>query len=1111
MVAVMHSVRRKGSSVTPASGRLLLRAAGRFESPGGAGSDLEPKDALLLAYLALEGPTPRGRLASLLWPEVEEERARGNLRQRLLRLKRATGLELVEGGVRAQLVAGVEHDLDGTHELLQALEPEQAGGLDEWLERQRERRRRDRAEEVAAQAAQAEGRGDLAVALEHAHAGIDLEPVSEEAHRRVMRLHYLAGDAAAALAAYDRCVLALRSELGVAPGAETKRLRSQIEQAVPPASVPVRGIPVTVLRPPRLIGRDAEWAALQAAWTARDAAFVLGEAGLGKTRLLSDFARAHPGVVTVSARPGDERVVYAVATRVLRQVPRERLDALDAAVRRELARLLPELGEAEPIRSEAERSRFYNAIGAVLQVAGGGIAGVVVDDLHFADDASVELIQYLVGDRQAGWAFAGRPAELGTAARALLEALRTASPAAVIELAPLTQSQLQELVASLGIDGFDAAERAAVLLRQTGGNPLFALEVIKGWLTQQDVGTDARLPAVPGVGALIARRIGHLSQDAVRLARCAAIAGQDFSAELAAHVLGVRPLDLADAWTELETAQVFKDGAFAHDLIHEAARASVPGPIARQLHREVAAYLTGCDAPPGRLAAHWLAAGRQREALAALMSAAESARRQTLRLAEATRLYESAAEVAEQLGDQQATFDALRALVEAWILLDRNRLDDAIIARLESHAKTPHQQAQALRLHGHILGLCGRYPDSIAVAQRAADLARAAGDELLAVEATSDAAAAASQIGDAQRAVRLLRPLLPWTLEHGSDEVQINVLGHLAVSLDNIDHQTEAQSMHRRAIQAAMRARNFDQAVSAWGNLSISLIDVGKPRAAREAIAQARNVGTAYDALAGTSFPLNLFDGAAATALRRYREALAALDAALADLGFHRLGAASVRLHRACLWIHLGQFARAQRELAVSRSEPPEPEWLQARREQLLGRLAWWTGRQADAANHWRKAMDHAPTKERAVLAAMIALDHAQAQPADAAAAIARDVLATAERLDHFGSALAARIRLAGFHLLQADVEAALETLAEVEKAPPDVEPNDMYGGERWLVAVRVLTAAGRMEDAHRVLGGAVESIRRTAKDHIPPEFQDAFLRRNPVNRELLALAVRLT
>jgi hypothetical protein len=37
--------------------------------------------------------------------------------------------------------------------------------------------------------------------------------------------------------------------------------------------------------------------------------------------------------------------------------------------------------------------------------------------------------------------------------------------------------------------------------------------------------------------------------------------------------------------------------------------------------------------------------------------------------------------------------------------------------------------------------------------------------------------------------------------------------------------------MHRRAIQAAMRARNFDQAVSAWGNLSISLIDVGKPRA----------------------------------------------------------------------------------------------------------------------------------------------------------------------------------------------------------------------------------------------------------------------------------------
>ena len=52
---------------------------------------------------------------------------------------------------------------------------------------------------------------------------------------------------------------------------------------------------------------------------------------------------------------------------------------------------------------------------------------------------------------------------------------------------------------------------------------------------------------------MIERRIGRLSADAVRLARCAAVAAPDFSIELASHVLGVRTLDLADPCAELES------------------------------------------------------------------------------------------------------------------------------------------------------------------------------------------------------------------------------------------------------------------------------------------------------------------------------------------------------------------------------------------------------------------------------------------------------------------------------------------------------------------------------------------------------------------------------
>jgi hypothetical protein len=136
----METSARPTTKEPPALGRLLLRRIGRFEPPSGTAHDLEAKDALLLAHLAIAGPTPRGRLAAMLWPDVDEERARGNLRQRLLRLKRATGVELVVGNALARLAQHISHDLDDAHELLEAVGADQAGEFAEWLDQERARR-----------------------------------------------------------------------------------------------------------------------------------------------------------------------------------------------------------------------------------------------------------------------------------------------------------------------------------------------------------------------------------------------------------------------------------------------------------------------------------------------------------------------------------------------------------------------------------------------------------------------------------------------------------------------------------------------------------------------------------------------------------------------------------------------------------------------------------------------------------------------------------------------------------------------------------------------------------------------------------------------------------
>jgi hypothetical protein len=104
-----------------------------------------------------------------------------------------------------------------------------------------------------------------------------------------------------------------------------------------------------------------------------------------------------------------------------------------------LARLLPELGEAELPTHEDDRVRLVHAVSTVLDDAlVQGLRIVLVDDLQFADDASVELLRSLVAGVPCSWVLAMRPHELQAPARDLVEALerRSTSPAPAVRRKP---------------------------------------------------------------------------------------------------------------------------------------------------------------------------------------------------------------------------------------------------------------------------------------------------------------------------------------------------------------------------------------------------------------------------------------------------------------------------------------------------------------------------------------------------------------------------------------------------------------------------------------------------------------------------------------------------
>src|SRR5262249_13042499 len=158
--------------------------------------------------------------------------------------------------------------------------------------------------------------GQLGEAIALAERRVALAPLEEHAYQQLMQLHYLRGDRAAAIAAFEHCERMLKHELGARPGAETLALLKLVESAASaPGPITAKPTPPSILKPPRLIGRERELAALSAACDAGSIPLVLGAAGLGKSRLLAEWAAHLEDQVAIRARPGDSAAPYALLAR----------------------------------------------------------------------------------------------------------------------------------------------------------------------------------------------------------------------------------------------------------------------------------------------------------------------------------------------------------------------------------------------------------------------------------------------------------------------------------------------------------------------------------------------------------------------------------------------------------------------------------------------------------------------------------------------------------------------------------------------------------------------------------------------------------------------------
>ena len=1107
----------------PPTPRIELLGVPRLILAQGKPHVLERHDAALLAWLALRGPTPRSRIVSLLWPDVPTPTAQINLRQRLFRLKQRTGSEIVVSAPVMALADGVHHDLESTapeldaaatinaQTLLGSLDYEDCGELAEWVAAARERWAGEWRKKLAQHAAQLESEGRIAEALAFAERLTLEAPSAEHAHRRVMRLHYRRGDRAAALAAFERCCVVLAEQLGTRPGLETRDLAALIERSgalPPPVAAPS---PVAALRPPRLIGREVEWRTMEAAWQARQTALLLGEPGMGKSRLAADFAAAQHQPTLHRAHPGDARMPYSLLARLLRDLFERFGGVPQDWIVTEFSRLLPELG-AQPV-GKLEPLRLRQAfVAATAHWQAQGLAALVVDDLHYADEASLELLL--------GWLDEARRPQIVMTVRsnelpqALRDWLRDHGKNRVCEvmLAPLTVQAIAALLESLAIPGLNSAAWAESLARHTGGNPRFIRETLKARLSSRPDGSTGAAPTAGGlaapehIGKLLDMRLAQLAPEALRLARVAALAGADFSAARAAQVLGGHVLDLSEAWGELERAHVISEGAFAHDLILEATLRSVPDAIAIALHRAMAQALEADAHAPARVAHHWHGAREWARAAPQFERAAKAAHAAS-RPVESLAAWDAAARCHEQAGAPAAAFQSRCDAVAAAIVVGPSDRVEARVDALVADSRTEAERLTALIAQAQHVATGGAHARAAVITAEALTIAKRLGNRRQEFMAASIHGVALTMIGEAADGLALFKTMAPTVDEAGDEGVECEFCAAFGNALYAGAQIRESVAWFERAVDMAQRLGETNMLAVNLGNLAGMLGRLGQSERALEVAVRAQAAQARLGELRGEPYAISLMNvGIFYLIGGRFGEALAAHQQAL-DLAREGKAAtltAFIEHHLSNAFVRLGQPARARQMLSALAADAPFT--VKARRAIIEWRIAAFATR--PGPERLQQALQelgsHGSVSDRLSLQLAIAA----ALPAEESVAWSRRIRQAALVSDQPTVALTALIRLAEAQRLTGSHEEAAASARTAVAEAAGSGPYDMPTPEFWWLAFQAFDSAGCNTEALNALRTGADWVSRAAA-HVPDAFRDSFLHRSQHIPRLVAMANR--
>ncbi len=636
-----------------------VRSLGRAEVL--VGEHLITPDSSMLFALALflsvsaGKRVHRSRLLDLFWPNASDGSRRHALRQLLYRLRRSgfslsmDGEELLvdEGAVESDLRRVLLPDWPddaGPDEVLAAAavlpgyDPPMPELFREWLDELRARVNSQYRRAVLRQIESARHDCRWGVVDEWAQRCLAVDPLNEEATLAHAEATAMSGSKVRALEIIDQYLNDLGDRDRVI-GLPAKVLRRRVSEGAPSR---VRGEPES----PPLIGRETEMRrlidGLATTLSGGGAAFLIeGVAGIGKTRLADELlaTAAMRGWRTLATRLQSSDLQRPLGVFVDLFGTLLKLSGALGSAPSSLAQLRVLTEHDVHENAESQRSQEAEAVQERLRVAAmdllesvasEGPVVILIDDLHWCDDASVWLLQHLIARSMKlplMWLFATRNEGRYESVRAAMTDLHVE----VVRVTPLTSADSGALFCTLvnraprPVSDVPAELTSAV----TGGNPLFVLELARH---VQETGQTASLPQ--SLRALIRDRAARLSQIAQHVLHTCALLGRYASVPRVSNVLEIHTADLLACIEELDALGIVgaARGAEAlciHDLWREELFARLLPASRKLLHHRCGLVLESecrvsrAPALVWEAAQHLLASGSEGRALSLLEESAQ--------------------------------------------------------------------------------------------------------------------------------------------------------------------------------------------------------------------------------------------------------------------------------------------------------------------------------------------------------------------------------------------------------------------------------------------------------------------------------------------------------